>query len=81
MKVLTTEQARALYAAMIACNDVGATYRFNVTHNGGGNSEPFLVTVEEDLESWAVLVKISDGTIIERYENQAVFATDYGVSI
>ena len=74
--VLTTAQAKALYDAMLACNDVGATFVFNVCHVDG-----FLITVAEDLDSWAVHVKISDGTIVENYENQAAFALAYGVSV
>lgn len=78
--ILTTEQARHLYAAMISCNEVGAIYRFKVTRDDGV-SPPYLLTVEEHPESWAVLVRIEDGTIIEKYENQAAFATDYGIPI
>lgn len=77
--ILTTEQAKHLYAAMLECNNIGATFSFKVTHDDG--KDVTLITVEEDFESWAVLVKISDGTIIERYENQAAFATDYGIPV
>jgi len=74
MRILTQEQARALYAAMCCLNDVGATYRFSVGHVDG-----FLIVVEEDLASWGVEVKLHDGTLIEQYENQAAFAQAYGV--
>lgn len=76
MKVLTQEQARALHAAMLDCNDVGATFCFKVGHIDG-----FLIVVEEDIESWGVNVKLSDGTIVETYENQAAFAMEYGLPI
>lgn len=78
--ILTTTQAKHLYAAMIECNEIGATFRFGVACNPE-KGEPFLLTVEEDIDTWAVLVKIPDGTIIERYENQAAFATDYGIPL
>lgn len=74
--LLTRPQARALYNAMTHCNDVGATFRFAVGHADG-----FLIVVEEDAETWGVAVKLSDGTIVEAYENQAAFATDYGIPI
>jgi hypothetical protein len=71
--ILTTAQADALHTAMLHCNDVGSTFRFTVHANG------FLIVVEENTETWGVDVKLTDGTIIERYENQAAFAIDYGV--
>jgi hypothetical protein len=79
-KMLTLAQAKHLYAAMLQCNEIGATFRFNVTRDDG-RAEPFVLTVEEDPDSWAVLVRISDGTIIERYENQSAFAADYGIPL
>jgi hypothetical protein len=65
-----------MYEAMKDLNDVGATFRFAVGHVDG-----FLIVVEEDVDTWGVNVKISDGTVVESYENQAAFALAYGISM
>lgn len=75
--ILSHEQAKALYTSMTAANDVNASYRFTVQ---GDTGQP--VVVEENPESWAVLVRIDAGaTLAEHYDNQAEFAQAYGVSI
>ena len=74
MKVLSTEQADALYRAMCCANDVDARFSFTVDTQDGK------VTVKEG-ENWNVLVVMDEGTILRDYENQAAFATDHGVSI
>lgn len=74
MKVLTFDQASALYAAMCHLNDVDANFSFTVDTQDGK------VTVKEG-DNWNVLVVLDEGTIIADYENQAAFADDHGVSI
>ena len=76
--VLTKEQARALYEAMKNLNDVDASFRFVVKHADGTN-----IIVEENPDTWAVYVKIDEGTtetIVEFYESQPAFAAAYGTS-
>ncbi|WP_186215098.1 hypothetical protein [Burkholderia gladioli] len=76
--VLTKEQARALYEAMKNLNDVEASFRFVVKHADGMN-----IVVEENPETWAVSVKIDEGsteTIVEFYESQPAFAAAYSAS-
>lgn len=73
--ILAPEQARALYQAMINCNDVEASFRFTVRH---ANGSP--IVVDEDAQTWEVRVWIDNGTTLaENYENQPAFAEAYGI--
>jgi hypothetical protein len=74
--VLSLAQVHALYMAMIALNEINASYRFTVEDGSGSR-----FIIEEEPDSWAVLVRINDGTIINRYENQAAFALAYGMEV
>jgi hypothetical protein len=73
--LLTPEQARELYQAMINCNDVDASFRFIVQHADG-----MPIIVDEDPQTWEVRVWIDNGeTLAENYESQPAFAEAYGV--
>jgi hypothetical protein len=74
MKVLTQSEAQSLYTAMTHLNNLDAEFTFSVTNAFGD------VTVQSINNGWGVAVLLGD-TIIAQYDNQAEFATDYGVSI
>jgi hypothetical protein len=73
--LLSFSQVAYLYDAMCELNDVDvdAHYEFRVLHADGS-----VIVVEQGSE-WDVLVRIADGTIAQRFENQASFAQAYGV--
>jgi len=64
--ILTMEQAEAVYSAMCALNNVGMRL----------DAQRDEVLVYETVRG---LVRVVDGDAVERYANQADFATAYGL--
>lgn len=74
MRILTQEQARALYAAMRALNDIDANFEFFVETASGD-----FIVIKDDADTCEVFVKLADGTLLETYESQPDFVQAYGV--
>ena len=74
-RILTQAQAEAVYSAMCALNNVGAIAK---DIRGIGSCRTLVLS-----EEWTGLVEIrrgSRGPLLETYENQAAFATAYGLN-
>jgi hypothetical protein len=76
MKVLTTEQAQALYDAMCSLNDasVDATFVFFLRNEHGN------ITVRSTQGGWGVAVLLGDAIMCE-FDNQGEFLQYHGGSV
>jgi len=78
--VLTTAQAQAVYAAMVALNNVGGTIKVTLPLGRGNAPARDCIRVFED-DGMVKVNRIEDFVIDSReaYDNQAAFAAAYGL--
>ena len=78
--ILTTAQAKAVYSAMCALNNVGGTIKVTLPLGRGNATARDCIRVYED-DSMVKVNRIEDFVIDSRevYDNQSAFATAYGL--
>lgn len=73
--ILTKAQAEAVYTAMCALNNVGAACMVDIPSGSRAQQDISVNAVDGD-----VVVRVGLCGEVERYRDQAAFATAYGLS-